>query len=190
MQATRPSQTAPASDGSRTQTITGTPTQPDAAASSTRDSAPSIDGVLRLRGRALPNQRVQWTEGTVDNEFLNRNKSKICCIYHKPKEFDESSDESTDSDSSIGSADSREPNPHRRARRRPHHHHDDHDDGECNHSNESHRGPTTNASSTSETVVELPPKPVPNAYERQPAADKGKRKGKVNSFMCACDDQN
>lgn len=32
--------------------------------------------MLRLRGRAMPGQRVQWTEETVDNEGLNRKKSK------------------------------------------------------------------------------------------------------------------
>jgi len=41
----------------------------------------------------------------VDNEGCNKKKSKICCIYHKPRRFDESSDESSsesDSDSEAG----------------------------------------------------------------------------------------
>ncbi|TIB80058.1 hypothetical protein E3Q22_02176 [Wallemia mellicola] len=56
--------------------------------------------VLKLRGHQ-PEQRsaVRWEEGTVDNENMNKKKSKICCIYHKPKRFDESSDESDCSDS-------------------------------------------------------------------------------------------
>ena len=33
-------------------------------------------GVLRLRGAPGHRQRVTWEEGTVDNEFLNRKKSK------------------------------------------------------------------------------------------------------------------
>lgn len=72
-----------------------------------------------------------WTENTVDNEGLGRKKSKskhhplpfglpglfvdlcfadicvirggiVCCIYHKPKAFGESSDESSSSSSSDG----------------------------------------------------------------------------------------
>eukprot|EP00037_Helgoeca_nana_P023093 m.238678 g.238678 ORF g.238678 m.238678 type:complete len:144 (-) comp26238_c0_seq4:384-815(-) len=38
--------------------------------------------------------RIRWAEGTVDNEHLGRKSSKKCCIYHKPKVFGESSDES------------------------------------------------------------------------------------------------
>jgi protein phosphatase 1 regulatory subunit 11 len=46
-----------------------------------------------------PRVNVQWTEETVDNEFLNRKKSKICCIYEKPKTHpDDTSSESSDSD--------------------------------------------------------------------------------------------
>lgn len=38
---------------------------------------PSEVGVLRLRGGPVRRgPRVQWEEGTVDNEFLNRKKSK------------------------------------------------------------------------------------------------------------------
>lgn len=39
---------------------------------------------------------VQWTTGTVDNEHLNRKKSKCCCQYTKPRAFDESSSSSSD----------------------------------------------------------------------------------------------
>jgi len=39
-------------------------------------------------------KQVKWTEGTVDNEHLNRKKSKCCCIYEKPRKFGESSSES------------------------------------------------------------------------------------------------
>lgn len=55
---------------------------------------------------------VTWTEDTVDNENLGRKKSKICCIFHSSKKFDESSEESaserepsssSDSDSDSGS---------------------------------------------------------------------------------------
>ncbi|CAX45689.1 protein phosphatase inhibitor, putative [Candida dubliniensis CD36] len=58
--------------------------------------------------------RVRWTEGTVDNEHMNKKKTKICCIFHPQRSFDEeveddnhnhscsSSDESSDSSDSEG----------------------------------------------------------------------------------------
>ncbi|WWD03118.1 hypothetical protein V865_001165 [Kwoniella europaea PYCC6329] len=57
-------------------------------------------GVLKLRGGPLKKQRVVWSDETVDNEGMGKKKSKICCIYHKPKAFDESSDESSSCSSS------------------------------------------------------------------------------------------
>ncbi|GAU90578.1 hypothetical protein RvY_02979 [Ramazzottius varieornatus] len=39
---------------------------------------------------------VQWAEGTVDNEGMGKKKSKCCCIYEKPRTFDESSSDSDD----------------------------------------------------------------------------------------------
>lgn len=62
--------------------------------------------ILRLRG-AQRNRgpRVQWAEGVVDNEGMGKKKSKVCCIYHRPKGVDESSDESSSSDSSSSSSD-------------------------------------------------------------------------------------
>ncbi|KAI9348683.1 phosphatase inhibitor-domain-containing protein [Obelidium mucronatum] len=48
-------------------------------------------------------RRVVWDEKVVDNEWLGRKSSKICCIYHKPKKrFDESSDESDSSEDGDG----------------------------------------------------------------------------------------
>ncbi|EJD49536.1 hypothetical protein AURDEDRAFT_112415 [Auricularia subglabra TFB-10046 SS5] len=82
---------------------TVTDTQPAAqnaepvAGPSTEPAPPQ--GVLRLRGGPRSGPRVTWTEDIVDNEHLGKKKSKICCIYHKPRKFDESSDESSDDDS-------------------------------------------------------------------------------------------
>lgn len=39
-------------------------------------------------------KKVVFTDDTVDNENLNRKKSKCCCIYEKPKTFDQSDSES------------------------------------------------------------------------------------------------
>ncbi|EGW32623.1 uncharacterized protein SPAPADRAFT_51159 [Spathaspora passalidarum NRRL Y-27907] len=33
--------------------------------------------------------RVQWTEDVVDNENMNKKKTKICCIFHPNRTFDE-----------------------------------------------------------------------------------------------------
>lgn len=46
-------------------------------------------------------RRIQWAEGTVDNEGLGRKKSKVCCIYHAPRtNIDDSSSESSSSSDS------------------------------------------------------------------------------------------
>ncbi|KAK0485047.1 phosphatase inhibitor-domain-containing protein [Armillaria novae-zelandiae] len=87
----RPSTSSP-NDGSRTLTVTNAP--PSEASS----SVPAV-GSLRLRG-ARRKPRVAWSEDVVDNEGCGKKKSKICCIYHKPRRFDESSDEDSSSDES------------------------------------------------------------------------------------------
>ncbi|XP_071447195.1 uncharacterized protein [Hetaerina americana] len=53
--------------------------------------------ILRLKLRKPESKKkVQWKSGTVDNEHMNKKKSKCCCIYHKPHQFGESSSESDD----------------------------------------------------------------------------------------------
>ncbi|KAM0258264.1 hypothetical protein ACHAQJ_003906 [Trichoderma viride] len=70
------------------------------------EAAESAPRVLRLRGANTSTGRsVQWAEDVVDNEGLGRKSSKVCCIYHRPKAVDESSDESS-SDSSSSDSDS------------------------------------------------------------------------------------
>eukprot|EP00419_Tripos_fusus_P007283 CAMPEP_0172674608 /NCGR_PEP_ID=MMETSP1074-20121228/12829_1 /TAXON_ID=2916 /ORGANISM="Ceratium fusus, Strain PA161109" /LENGTH=145 /DNA_ID=CAMNT_0013492031 /DNA_START=73 /DNA_END=511 /DNA_ORIENTATION=+ len=53
---------------------------------------------LHLVLNPRPQNNVQWTEDTVDNEHMNKKKSKKCCIYNKPREFGESSSESEGSE--------------------------------------------------------------------------------------------
>lgn len=112
----------------------------------------------------------------------------VCCIYHKPKPFDESSDESdTDSDhscASAGSADSRE------ARRRPPHSHDhhghSHDPSEGAGSAGDGGGLRERGQGSTTIVEQLPAAPVeeeeqrpqPNAYERGVGGGAGGGKGK------------
>ncbi|KAK4689975.1 protein phosphatase 1 regulatory subunit 11, partial [Tremellales sp. Uapishka_1] len=83
----------PTEHASRTITTTHTPSNGSQA-----DTAANQIGVLRLRGGPMRRQRVIWAEETVDNEGMGRKKSKICCIYHRPKAYDESSSESSSSD--------------------------------------------------------------------------------------------
>lgn len=88
---------APA-DGSRTITLHDSQPRPEDDA-----DQPVVVGTLRLRGEPRKTrQRVAWDEDVIDNEGSGKKKSKICCIYHKPRRFDESSDEESsgsDSDS-------------------------------------------------------------------------------------------
>ncbi|KAK5220087.1 Type 1 phosphatases regulator ypi1 [Exophiala xenobiotica] len=91
--------------GSATQTIT----PPDSASSRSVSPEPLV---LRLRGAhdagtggsTSLRRRITWAEDVVDNEGLGRKSSKVCCIYHRPREFGESSSEedSSDSDDSGG----------------------------------------------------------------------------------------
>ncbi|CDR43278.1 CYFA0S11e03048g1_1 [Cyberlindnera fabianii] len=68
---------------------------------------------LHLRLSAEPQEqtettarpRVRWEEGTIDNEHMNKKKSKICCIFHPQRDFD-AEDCSCDSDSSSSSSSS------------------------------------------------------------------------------------
>ncbi|KAG8864814.1 Type 1 phosphatases regulator ypi1 [Tulasnella sp. 330] len=95
-------QVAAPSAGSRTVTIA--PEQPASGPSITNEEdgaggPPRRAGVLKLRGGPRSRPQVAWTDDVVDNEGAGRKKSKICCIYHKPRAFDESSGESSGSDS-------------------------------------------------------------------------------------------
>ncbi|KAF9802976.1 hypothetical protein IEO21_09766 [Rhodonia placenta] len=109
----RPSTSAP-SDGSRT--ITVHDNQPGEGDASPNANSESV-GRLRLRGAPRNRPRVVWREDVVDNEGAGKKSSKICCIYHKPKKFDESSsEESSDSDSDSSCSHGHPSHPHR------HHH--------------------------------------------------------------------
>ncbi|CEG36314.1 Uncharacterized conserved protein [Plasmopara halstedii] len=47
-----------------------------------------------------PRPHVSFDESVVDNEHLGRRRSNKCCIFHKKRDFDESSSDSSDSDDS------------------------------------------------------------------------------------------
>ena len=156
----RPGTSAPG-DGSRTITIHDSQPGEDDGSGEGGDSGDHNSGVvgaLRLRGgpKKKSARRVVWDDDVVDNEGCGRKSSKICCIYHKPKRFDESSDEDstdTDSDSDCG-----------------HIHH--HDQGESS----SGGGAQAERSGGSSTTVEQA-QYEPNAYEQAPSSKKkGKRR--------------
>lgn len=65
------------------------------------------DGVLKLRNQK---PRVQWTEETIDNEHMNKKKTKICCIYHPADGYDSCSSSDSESDASDEENGSSSPN--------------------------------------------------------------------------------
>ncbi|XP_076683472.1 E3 ubiquitin-protein ligase PPP1R11-like isoform X1 [Andrena cerasifolii] len=81
------------SEQSAPQTQTETVLETDVTDSGSQDVAPTVR--LRLR-KPKCNKKVQWTQGTVDNEHMNKKKSKCCCIYEKPRSFGESSSEESE----------------------------------------------------------------------------------------------
>ncbi|XP_017048934.1 E3 ubiquitin-protein ligase PPP1R11 [Drosophila ficusphila] len=76
-----------ATNGTTTQLVdeldAGTPSE-------TARTTPTLQ--LRLE-HPREERRVVFHDGVIDNEHLNRKKSKCCCIYKKPLAFDESSSE-------------------------------------------------------------------------------------------------
>lgn len=131
------------------------------AASATQTSTADVPhsfptgGTLRLRGEGQAGEssqrRIRWAENVVNNEGMGKKKSKICCIYHKPREVGESSSESSDSSSDSDSDsdnDDGAAKPSQRHAASHGHDHSNHDS--CDHGKGKAR------------------KHVPNAYEKQP----------------------
>lgn len=54
------------------------------------------------------NQRpsVRWESGVIDNEHMNKKKTKICCIFHPQQEFDDAEHDSDCHSSSSSSSSS------------------------------------------------------------------------------------
>jgi protein phosphatase 1 regulatory subunit 11 len=95
----------------------------------------------------------------------------VCCIYHKPKDFDESSseDDSSDEDSDSSLDDGRaRPRPRSGSNHNHNHHHPHpHPDGAA----AAQRNPQTQ-------IAQLEEAAEPNAYEMVPSGKKGKGKRK------------
>lgn len=60
------------------------------------DDRPGVSGVHLLLMCLDTERHVTFQEGVIDNEGMNRRKSKCCCIYRKPHDFGESSSSSDD----------------------------------------------------------------------------------------------
>ena len=183
-----PSTSAPG-DSSRTLTITNNPTREETCdEQGDNPEGGQIIGTLHLRTTRQTGPRVAWDEDVIDNEGFGKKKSKsnfyfpflpsncfsftffvlVCCIYHKPRRFDESSssdDSSSDSDSGSCSL-------------------HDHDHSGHNH-NHRHSPPRRGSSSSNPQAPrgrgivhepEILDDAQFNAYETQPESKKGKRK--------------
>jgi protein phosphatase 1 regulatory subunit 11 len=157
--------------------ITNDPSREDSDEEHLNSEGENVIGSLRLRGSHRETQRVAWGEDVVDNEECGKKKSKstplnrvsrddlsqsmitVCCIYHKPRRFDESSSEESDSDSENECR-------------------HDHDHSSHPHLNEpsSSRGPQIREGSSLVAGVKHEPDHKPNAYEKQPHPKKGKRR--------------
>jgi protein phosphatase 1 regulatory subunit 11 len=61
-----------------------------------RSNPPTL--VLGLNRPTENNPRVRWTEGTIDNEHMNKKKSKCCCIYTKPHNPQSNDDQTAEFD--------------------------------------------------------------------------------------------
>ncbi|CAB4374819.1 hypothetical protein RhiirA5_358235 [Rhizophagus irregularis] len=108
-------------------------------------------GTLKLRGDGdgqSSGRKVKWDDTVVDNEGLGRKKSKICCIYHKPRAFGESSDEDSSRDDSDDSD-----------------HGHDHDHKNGHHPDKCYRN-TPNAYERQPQYKNRPRPPIPNPEPR------------------------
>lgn len=142
----------------------GTATPNASATQTSTGSRPNLPSqvTLRLRGEEdparEPPRRIRWAEDVVNNEGMGKKKSKVCCIYHKPRAVGESSDESSDSSSDSDSESdnddgaARPSNPRGRQGK-----HSDHSHDGCGHAHDA-----------AKRHSKKPRKPSPNAYEKQP----------------------
>ncbi len=80
-----------------------------------------------------PKKSVTWTEETVDNEHMNKLKSKICCVYHRPRlnPDDPSTDESCSSCDEKGKNRYERPNHYEKLDKNKHNHKHN-----CNHNHD------------------------------------------------------
>ncbi|CAI4061020.1 hypothetical protein SKDZ_06G0670 [Saccharomyces kudriavzevii ZP591] len=78
-------------------------------------SVEEVPAVLQLRATQEPSRtegarstrhNVRWEESVIDNENMNKKKTKICCIFHPQDEPDEECHHPPDHDESSSSSSS------------------------------------------------------------------------------------
>ncbi|KAK9815789.1 hypothetical protein WJX72_009494 [[Myrmecia] bisecta] len=74
------------------------PADENTASTSNQQSNITEHLTLRLVPRRRKKKAVRWTDDVVDNEFMNKKKSKKCCIFHKQRQFGEWSDDDSDAE--------------------------------------------------------------------------------------------
>lgn len=79
---------------SRPEVATGSETLQMLHEPSTSQRPPQAQTVVTLRLAPRMKKKVSWREDTVDNEHMQKKKSKICCIFHK--DDDDDSDDGDD----------------------------------------------------------------------------------------------
>lgn len=92
--------------------------------------------------------RVRWQEGTVDNEHMNKKKSKICCIFHPQTDFEQACDCDSEPSSPSGSSSSESD--------------DDEEPSDKDHSKGNKPGKQKKKTKKTKEL------PTPNSYEVQP----------------------
>lgn len=111
----------------------------------------TMPNTLRLtatNAAAINRRRVSWTTETVDNEGMGKKKSKCCCIYQKPRAWDQSSEEDENEDEDCQNC-----RGHRKkdfnsktadkAAEGAHHHQHEHDHGHNHHEHSDWNGETS-----------------------------------------------
>lgn len=86
------------------------------------DEVPTLHlKVVHDKNKKKNKKKVEWSDDVIDNEFLNKKKSKICCIFHpqNPEEYelqpssdsDSSSESDSESDEDLGEGNAYERQP-------------------------------------------------------------------------------
>ena len=74
----------------------------------------TVSPILKLRAQERQARDVSWDANVVDNEHLNKKKTKICCIFHPSDRNCDEEDSSSSSDSSSDSSDNEEDDKNRK----------------------------------------------------------------------------
>ncbi|CAK9436765.1 uncharacterized protein LODBEIA_P12870 [Lodderomyces beijingensis] len=63
--------------------------QSSSSSSATHNQTEPSSATREKRRQKQRKPGVRWTEDVVDNEHMNKKKTKICCIFHPQRSFDE-----------------------------------------------------------------------------------------------------